>query len=101
MTEGNEHDTGFAKKILRGVTRAAKGMALSQMARLRVASDRRTEQELRQLDWSRMVIDEGARLTKASIEYLVQLGAAWRTLTLDAWCSALGGEVQGCEASKG
>ncbi|MFO0556826.1 MAG: hypothetical protein U0269_02285 [Polyangiales bacterium] len=101
MSEGNERESSFAKKVLRGVARAARGTALAQISRIRVASDRRTAQELKQLDWARTVIDEGARLTKASVEYSVQLGAAWRTLTLDAWRAALGGEAQDSAAKKG
>jgi Zn finger protein HypA/HybF involved in hydrogenase expression len=93
MNEDNERESSFAKKVLRGAARVARGTALSQISRIRVAADRRTAQELKQLDWARAVIDEGARLSKASLEYSVQLGAAWRTLTLDAWRAALGGDA--------
>ena len=105
MSEGNEGEraglAGHAKRTVRAVTQAVRATALSQISRVRVAADRRTAQELKQLDWARTVIDEGARLTKASLEYSVQLGAAWRTLTLDAWRSALGGDAQGGHSAAG
>ncbi len=90
MSEGATREGHWAKRVITGVGATVRRAALAQVSRVRVAADRRTQLELKQLAWARGAIDEGARLTKASIEYSVQLGAAWRTLTLDAWRSALG-----------
>lgn len=99
MTEANEQKGHWAKRAILGVGGIVRSAAVAQVSRVRVAADRRTAMELKGLDWARTAIDEGARLTKASLEYNVQLAAAARTLTLDAWRSILGAPAQSANAN--
>jgi hypothetical protein len=94
MTEANEQNGHWARRAIRSVGDVVRSAAVAQVSRVRVASDRRTAMELKGLEWARTAIDEGARLTKASLEYNVQLAAVARTLTLDAWRSILGAPSQ-------
>lgn len=108
MSEASESGEGVRPSVkrvvvtaVRGVGEALRGTALAQVRRVRVASDKRTAMEQKGLDWARTAIDEGARLSKATLEYSVQLGAAWRTLSLDAMRAMLGGQGDAPGAQKG
>lgn len=88
--QGNAGKGGWVGRALTSGVERWQRVAGAQVARISAGQARADGLAARQLAWAKTAIDESATLAKASIDYSVQLGVVWRTLTIDAMKAAVG-----------